>query len=319
VTLVIGTDEAGYGPNLGPLVVAATAWRLAAEPAAVEPPLAELLASAAAAGRGPLWGDSKAIYRGGSGFAQLERGVLVALTLTGEPAPAGWRDLVTALAAGAAGRGQPPPEQARLDSLSLPRDLSIVSWRESASLLAPQLASREIRLAAVRCRIVQPAEFNRLLAAGLNKSDILSQVTLDLAARLETELAAGAAVEPVVIWCDRHGGRRRYAPQVARAFATPLVQTLEETASRSRYACGPGRSIEFSVGGESRLPVAVASMTAKYLRELSMAAFNAFWSDRQPGLRPTAGYPTDARRWREEAAATVERLGTPWDAVWRMA
>ena len=25
--LLIGTDEAGYGPNLGPLVVAATIWR----------------------------------------------------------------------------------------------------------------------------------------------------------------------------------------------------------------------------------------------------------------------------------------------------
>ena len=35
VTLVIGTDEAGYGPNLGPLVVAATAWQLAAAPEAV--------------------------------------------------------------------------------------------------------------------------------------------------------------------------------------------------------------------------------------------------------------------------------------------
>ncbi len=319
MTLVIGTDEAGYGPNLGPLVVAATAWRLAAEPAAVEPPLAGLLAAAAAASGGPLWGDSKAIYRGGQGLAQLERGVLVALTLSGESAPAGWGDLATALAAGSTGRGAAPPEQACLDSLSVPRELSIESWRESADLLATQLASREIRLAAVRSRLVQPAEFNHLLAKGLNKSDILSQVTLDLAVRLETELAAGSAAEPVVIWCDRHGGRRRYAPQVARAFATPLVQPLEETASRSRYACGPGRTIEFSVGGESRLPVAVASMTAKYLRELSMAAFNAFWGDRQPGLRPTAGYPTDARRWREEAAAAVERLGTPWDAVWRMA
>ena len=27
--LFIGTDEAGYGPNLGPLVVAATAWTAA--------------------------------------------------------------------------------------------------------------------------------------------------------------------------------------------------------------------------------------------------------------------------------------------------
>ena len=28
MTLVIGTDEAGYGPNLGPLVVTATLWEI---------------------------------------------------------------------------------------------------------------------------------------------------------------------------------------------------------------------------------------------------------------------------------------------------
>ena len=36
MTLVIGTDEAGYGPNLGPLVIGATAWRVAAGPGAAE-------------------------------------------------------------------------------------------------------------------------------------------------------------------------------------------------------------------------------------------------------------------------------------------
>ena len=44
-TLVVGTDEAGYGPNLGPLVVGATAWEAAAAPGDVEP----LFAAAAAA------------------------------------------------------------------------------------------------------------------------------------------------------------------------------------------------------------------------------------------------------------------------------
>ena len=29
--IVIGVDEAGYGPNIGPLIVAATAWRVPAK------------------------------------------------------------------------------------------------------------------------------------------------------------------------------------------------------------------------------------------------------------------------------------------------
>ena len=104
-----------------------------------------------------------------------------------------------------------------------------------------------MRLLAARCRLVQPAEFNALLDSGLNKSDILSAITLDLAAALASTTTAA---EPVVIWCDRHGGRRRYAAQVSRAFDTPLVSPLEETPTRSRYALIGHRWIEFSVGGE---------------------------------------------------------------------
>ena len=316
MTLVIGTDEAGYGPNLGPLVVAATAWRLDARPEAVEHRLARV---AEEAGRlapgGRLWGDSKMIYRGGSGFEGLERGVLVALAVAGQGRPPTWRDLIARLAADGSEPTTAPPEQASLEALSLPRHQATDACLDLDADVESRLAATGIQLEAIRCRLVQPAEFNRLLDEGLNKSDILSRITLDLAARL----AAQAHDEPVVIWCDRHGGRRRYAAQVARAFDTPLVQPLEETARCSRYACGAGRTIEFSVAGESRLPVAVASMTAKYLRELSMQAFNSHWGSRQAGLRPTAGYPVDAVRWRAEGAAAVESAGTIWDAVWRRA
>lgn len=313
MTLVIGTDEAGYGPNLGPLVIGATAWRVAAEPAAAEATLAAALAAAEAVVGGRLWGDSKQIYRAGAGFDLLERGVHAALALAGAGSPGSWSELAAALGIDACAL---LPERVTLDAVNVPRQRPASTNLELAGGVREELASRGVSVVAVRCRLVTPGEFNGLLDRGLNKSDILSAATLDLAAGLA---AAVAAAEPVAIWCDRHGGRRRYAPQVSRAFAAPLVQPVEETPQRSAYRLGQGRTIEFTVGGEARLPVAAASMTAKYVRELAMQAFNAFWGERQPNLVATAGYPVDATRWRREAAAAVQRADVPWDAIWRRA
>jgi hypothetical protein len=313
MTLVIGTDEAGYGPNLGPLVIGATAWRVAAEPPEAEGVLAAALEVAGSVAGGRLWGDSKELYRGGAGLDLLERGVLVALALATGSQPANWPALAAAVGLD---HGDTPAEQATLGALGVPRHGSAAGTRGLAEAVRAGLASLGVAAVAVRCRLVGPGAFNRLLDQGLNKSDILSAATLDLAA----SLAAGATpAEPVVIWCDRHGGRRRYAPQVSRAFATPLVRPLEETPRQSCYRIDDSRSIEFTVGGEARLPVAVASMTAKYFRELAMLAFNAHWGAVQPGLAPTAGYPVDAARWRREAAAAVERTGVAWGSVWRRA
>ena len=83
MTLLIGTDEAGYGPNLGPLVVAASAWRLPDADKAADR-LARMAAEigAAAGSRQPLWADSKQLYKPGSGLGAIERGVLAALAAT---------------------------------------------------------------------------------------------------------------------------------------------------------------------------------------------------------------------------------------------
>jgi hypothetical protein len=69
--------------------------------------------------------------------------------------------------------------------------------------------------------------------------------------------------------------------------------------------------------GERFLPTALASMTAKYLRELSMRAFNEFWCSRIPNLRPTAGYPKDAHRFRSAIAAAQKELKIDDHALWR--
>jgi hypothetical protein len=49
-------------------------------------------------------------------------------------------------------------------------------------------------------------------------------------------------------------------------------------------------------------------MFSKYLRELHMRAFNEYWCGQHEGLRPTAGYHTDAERWLEDAAPALKRL-----------
>jgi ribonuclease HII len=314
MTVVIGTDEAGYGPNLGPLVVAATAWRIDSKPEAIDEPLAAAGRAASAAAGGLLWGDSKRIYRGSNGLAALERGVLTGLLIAGEPLPADWPALVAAL-----GAISPPddccqPDWAALAAVSLPRAADAEHCLAIAARIGSTVHSEGVALESIACRAIYPGEFNALLDAGLNKSDILSQTTLSLAAALRGRYAD----EPAVIWCDRHGGRKSYAALVSRHFDTPLVQPLEETPARSVY-CVPTADamIAFRVGGESRLPVALASMTAKYVRELAMHAFNAFWSERVPGLTATAGYPVDANRWRAAAGHAVRAAGIADDGLWR--
>ena len=316
MTLVIGTDEAGYGPNLGPLVVAATAWRVAADAGHPARTTGPEDAFAAFHGRcpAPPWADSKTVYRAGAGFAALERGVHAALELLGT-SPGDWQ----ALAAACGGIGPEPGADLgwpRLRTLALPRAAPPETCRRAAEEVGAALAAAGLTLVGIACRGVYPGEFNRLLDRGLNKSDILSDATLDLAAGLRDRFPDG----DLVVWCDRHGGRKSYGPLVARHFSTPLVQTVEETSARSVYVAPAAKlRIEFSVGGEARLPVALASMTAKYVRELAMEAFNAFWSDQLPGLAPTAGYPVDAQRWRREATAAIDAVGIPAADLWRRA
>lgn len=318
MTLVIGADEAGYGPNLGPLVVAVTAWDLAQEPheaaAALDAAVAAAVDAAAGTGAAPSWADSKLVHRGGAGFGALERGALVALAVARGTVPEAWTPLT--VAAGVTGSGQRgPPEAAAREALRLPiGNDSAADVATSAAAVRAALVTRGVRGLSIGSAIVDPGAFNAQLDAGLNKSDVLSKATLDLVVR------SVRSAEPAVICCDRHGGRKRYAPLLVRHFGSPLVQVDEETAARSAYTLPElAVRIEFRIRAEAAAPVAVASVVAKYVRELAMRAFNEHWGRLAPGLGPTAGYPEDAARWRSGAAAAVGAAGVPWDEIWRRA
>ena len=320
MTLVIGTDEAGYGPNLGPLVVAASAWHIESSQDQAESTLENALSAASANAttthHGSLWADSKLVYKNDrkspDRLRALEHGVLSAMAMTTGAIPCDWESMADATGIDCE---NPPAEWSLLTEFRLPFVIDASECLHHSSRITSILKNHKVSLSSLACHVVHPKDFNKQLSLGLNKSDILSKTTLTLAAKLHS-LRTGS--EPVLIWCDRHGGRKHYASVISQFFDCPLVTPIEETQKRSAYKMPSSQcQIEFCVGGEHRAPVALASMTAKYTRELCMQAFNTFWSTRSPGLSPTAGYPVDAKRWRHEAKDAIQAEGVVEDELWR--
>jgi hypothetical protein len=58
-------------------------------------------------------------------------------------------------------------------------------------------------------------------------------------------------------------------------------------------------------------------MFSKYVREIYMETFNAFWQRHLPELKPTAGYHQDAGRFLADIASTREKLSVPDEVLIR--
>jgi hypothetical protein len=324
VSYLIGTDEAGYGPPLGPLVVAGTVWEMPNEdhePADVD--LYERLRhcvcrrprrkTQARPRRLPI-ADSKALYNPAQGLGQLEQGVLVALSLLGQR-PTNWHEAWDMLCPLGADEHDGAPWHADYEA-TLPLAASPAEIDRLAGKLHSGFERAGIRLRAIGGRAIFPQQFNQLLEEYGNKSDALSAISLDLLSDMMVPLAGGR----VSVVCDKHGGRNHYAPIVQHYFPEWLVEVRGEGAMESRYTFGPESmrtTICFRCRAERAMPVALASMAAKYLRELAMRAFNDYWCRQMPQLRPTAGYALDARRFKREIAELQTALGIDDQLLWR--
>ncbi len=90
------------------------------------------------------------------------------------------------------------------------------------------------------------------------------------------------------------------------------VEVVAETTTMSRYIltrAGSKVTVSFAMEADGRfLPVALASMLAKYVRELLMLRLNRFFRARMPELKPTAGYFSDGRRYLTEIKPVLQRL-----------
>ncbi len=307
MAILAGIDEAGFGPTLGPLVVSGVAFRVPDDH--LDGCLWDTLqvsctSTVRKSGRRLVITDSKKLHRGGEGLGALERTALVMLAAGGHR-PDTFRTLLDLVSPGAGDQLNAYPWYGGTD-LALPLDPVTGDVGTQANAVRLDCEAQDVVPAGVFCEPVPVGVYNRLVRNTRNKAVVL----LGLALRVVDRVMRSAPQERIRVFVDRLGGRTHYRPALTTAFPGYTLRILEESSTRSAYQLDQTAQcfeIEFVTRGDAkRFPVALASIYSKYLRELHMHAFNRYWSEAVPGLRPTAGYYTDAKRWLQEASAELK-------------
>ncbi len=318
---LIGVDEAGYGPNLGPLVIGGTLWRIeqpSGDLAALD--LYQRLHKVIANKPGPQHlaiADSKVIYAKRKDWSLLEEAVLATYDPTTSVLPI-WQGPCEVDLTDEAVGAHAPWYQGWDTPFPVHTSDEIVARRREALNAAYQ--DEGVKLTEVQCMFLTAKRFNARLAKCDNKSTLLSQATMGLVCRLLQGIPPGES-HSVRIVCDKHGGRDYYLGLLQHFFPDAWWQPLEESKAVSRYTTEVGThqvTIEFRSKGEGFLPTALASIYAKFHREVAMLAFNRYWAKHVPGIGETAGYPVDARRFADETEAARQKLGIPPEMFWRL-
>ncbi len=282
---VHGIDEAGYGPLLGPLVLGRADFELTG--GALRLPIRP--------NKYVRIGDSKQLLARKQGFARLEAAVLgIYSSIYGAPPEtmADWLELDETWAQTAQASKLAWYQEMDL-SLPVAADADGVTqaWEE----IDKGRALKGGIVTGLSLRVTDEQTLNRSWRISGNKHDSLfTQV-----AELIEEVLEPA--ERRRIFVDKLGGRSHYEPKLVGAFPFVPIEILEETSANGHYRLEPDTGpfeVSFHVKGDDRFPaIGLASMIAKYTRELFMRVFNDYWQRRVPGIASTAGYYQDGSRF----------------------
>ncbi|MFO0680999.1 MAG: hypothetical protein U0234_03060 [Sandaracinus sp.] len=274
--LVLGIDENGLGPRLGPLVATGVVLEVAAYDARA------LARRGARAGIG----DSKAT----AGFGRMAAAESVSLALAERAisrVPETVDELLAAIAVdGAEALRAPCPASTAAQCWSevLPLPVFGGDVAEGRKALA-KLARAGVEVRRARSAIACARAFNE----GVDRWGSKLRVDLALFESLMRDARASLATDLHVI-CGMVGGVRKYREHFT-SMSVERLETLEESRHACRYRVAELGEVHFEVDSDAgHLPVALASMLGKYVRELGMHRQNAFYRRHDPGLPDVSGY-----------------------------
>jgi hypothetical protein len=305
----VGIDEAGYGPNLGPLVMSyVSAVGPLDRPPDLWNDLFETVCRAGECSR-RLWiDDSKAVYAGRRGRCRLAAATLSALQTVGGSIPGTFVELSRAL-----GSGRPAETELDRWSTGTPAP-ALIAEADAAfvteALRVDHFGSACWRLERLRSLILGPQRFNVILQGSQSKAAVHSTVFAELLAEIWEACEDGLET---FVQCDKHGGRHFYLDLLRRTLPGASIDRGEEGPALSRYRLRDDDrrlTIEFRPKADRSCGfTALASILSKWPRECWMDQFNAFWQTRVPGLKPTAGGSLQSGR--RFAIRVYSRLGPP--------
>jgi ribonuclease HII len=300
MVVLAGIDEAGFGPILGPLIISSSTFSLPHNLLASD--LWQVLRKSVSDRRKHLSGrllitDSKKAYTRSLGIGHLQRTVLSILRYLNKE-PSTLTELIELLCPSCLGRLSDYPWYRDIADYSLSMDT--FDKEVASAVLADDLASNGIKLLDLKSCCLDVAYYNKMIESVKNKANVLFGATCSLIKSAYDNFAG----EDLQIIVDRQGGRVHYRKNLQLMFDDMELKILLETPTTSSYelqADGRSMRIHFVVGADGRfLPVSLASMVSKYIRELMVGCMNRYFAGLSVDLKPTAGYWKDGLRFIED-------------------
>lgn len=317
MAVIVGIDEAGYGPLLGPLVLSSTTFHGPDDISTLD--LWQALSASVARQRRRLAGrllitDSKKAFTRSTGLGHLERTVLAVLQAQGI-VPQSLEELLLALCPVSVQRLCAYPWYQDLGKVRLSVDnpdkaVAAAAWQRD-------LERQGIRIGPIRVACLDVGYYNHLVDAVRNKSSVL----FSTACTLIQQALESCAGDEVTIIVDHQGGRVHYRGHLQRMFPQMALTILQEEEKCSRYRMlSESHKVELiflAKADQAHLPVSLASMVAKYIRELLMACINHHFQGFCPDLTPTAGYWQDGQRFLKDLATKCSQVPIERDRLVR--